>query len=150
MANRSVRCKKQSHENLIQLKTKGIRGTLPLNLQTLTELIVLEIFQNRISGPIPDLSGLTRLHTLNLNGNLFDYVPIPKNLFSGMTSLQEAYLENNPFSPWEMTMDKQKTGIAIHICYEHTMTLLVLLIVCLSFTMSPSLMLRMLKKPIRT
>ncbi|CAN6999656.1 hypothetical protein IGI04_019745 [Brassica rapa subsp. trilocularis] len=95
-------------------QTKGIRGTLPLNLQTLTELIVLDIFQNRVSGPIPDLSGLTRIHTLNLHDNLFDYVPIPKNLFSGMTFLQEAYLENNPFSPWEMAMDKHKTG--------HTMT----------------------------
>ncbi|KAJ4888465.1 Leucine-rich repeat protein kinase family protein [Raphanus sativus] len=84
----------------IQLNNKAIRGTLPSNLQTLTELTVLEFFMNQISGPIPDLSGLTRLQTLNLHDNLFDSVP--KNLFSGMVSLQEAYLEYNPFSPWEI------------------------------------------------
>ncbi|KAF3524346.1 hypothetical protein F2Q69_00048710 [Brassica cretica] len=27
-------------------------------------------------------------------------------------------LSPRSFSPWEMTMDKQKTGLAIHICYE--------------------------------
>ncbi|KAL0692776.1 hypothetical protein Bca4012_059956 [Brassica carinata] len=96
----TVQCDASNRVTRIQLKTKGIRGTLPSNLQTLTELTVLELFQNQISGPIPDLSGLTRLQTLNLHDNLFDSVP--KNLFAGMTSLQGAYLENNPFSPWEI------------------------------------------------
>ncbi|CAN6994611.1 unnamed protein product, partial [Brassica oleracea var. botrytis] len=92
----TVQCDESNIVTRIQLKTKGIQGTLPLK-------------------PEPDLSGLTRLQTL---------------------STQEAYLENNPFSPWEMTMDKQKTGLAIHICYKHTMTLLVLLIVCLYYQIS--------------
>ncbi|CAH8348805.1 unnamed protein product [Eruca vesicaria subsp. sativa] len=96
----TVQCDGSNRVTRIQLKTKRIRGTLPPNLQTLTELTVLELFENQISGPIPDLSGLTRLQTLNLHDNLFDSVP--KNLFSGLTSLQEAYLENNPFSPWEI------------------------------------------------
>ncbi|KAF8117050.1 hypothetical protein N665_0012s0063 [Sinapis alba] len=96
----TVQCDGSNRVTRIQLKTKGIRGTLPPNLQSLTELNVLELFENQISGPVPDLSGLTRLQTLNIHDNLFDSVP--KNLFSGMSSLQAAYLENNPFSPWEI------------------------------------------------
>ncbi|VVB03830.1 unnamed protein product [Arabis nemorensis] len=96
----SVQCDGSNRVTRIQLKQKGIRGTLPSNLQNLSELTVLELFLNQISGPIPDLSGLTRLQTLNLHDNLFDSVP--KNLFTGMNSLQEVFLENNPFSPWEI------------------------------------------------
>ncbi|KAG5411546.1 hypothetical protein IGI04_007865 [Brassica rapa subsp. trilocularis] len=96
----AVQCDASNRVTRIQLNNKGIQGTLPPNLQTLTELTVLELFKNQISGPIPDLSGLTRLQTLNLHDNLFDSVP--KNLFSGLTSLQAAYLEYNPLSPWEI------------------------------------------------
>ncbi|CAN8266853.1 unnamed protein product [Cochlearia groenlandica] len=96
----SVQCDGSNRVTRIQLKQKSIRGTLPSDLQKLTELTVLELFLNQISGPIPDLSGLTRLQKLNLHDNLFDSVP--KNLFSGMSSLQEAFLENNPFSPWQV------------------------------------------------
>ncbi|CAE6062790.1 unnamed protein product [Arabidopsis arenosa] len=96
----SVECDGSNRVTKIQLKQKGIRGTLPTDLQKLSELVVLELFLNRISGPIPDLSGLSRLQTLNLHDNLFESVP--KNLFSGMSSLQEVYLENNPFNPWQI------------------------------------------------
>ncbi|KAL0732201.1 hypothetical protein Bca4012_008410 [Brassica carinata] len=37
---------------------------------------------------------------LNLHDNLFDSTP--KNLFSGMNSLQEVYLDHNPFPSWEI------------------------------------------------
>ncbi|CAN6816794.1 unnamed protein product [Brassica oleracea] len=50
----TVQCDAGNKVTRIQLKTKGIRGTLPQKLQTLTELMVLELFQNRISGPIPN------------------------------------------------------------------------------------------------
>uniref|UniRef100_A0A0D3ARM2 Leucine-rich repeat-containing N-terminal plant-type domain-containing protein n=1 Tax=Brassica oleracea var. oleracea TaxID=109376 RepID=A0A0D3ARM2_BRAOL len=71
----TVQCAASNRVTRIQLKTKGIRGILPPNLQTLRELIVLELFQNQISSLIPDLSGLTWLQTLNLHDNLFDSVP---------------------------------------------------------------------------
>ncbi|CAG7872937.1 unnamed protein product [Brassica rapa] len=96
----TVQCDGSSRVTRIQLNQKGIRGTLPPNLQNLSELVVLELFSNRISGPIPDLSGLTNLQTLNLHDNLFDSTP--ENLFSGMNSLQEVYLDENPFSSWEI------------------------------------------------
>ncbi|KAF8117492.1 hypothetical protein N665_0009s0019 [Sinapis alba] len=96
----TVQCDGSSRVTRIQLKQKGIGGTLPSNLGKLSELIVLEFFSNKISGSIPDLSGLTHLQTLNLHDNLFDSTP--KNLFSGMNSLQEVYLDNNPFPSWEI------------------------------------------------
>ncbi|CAH8363521.1 unnamed protein product [Eruca vesicaria subsp. sativa] len=96
----TVQCDGTNRVTRIQLKQKSIRGTLPPNLQKLTELTVLEFFSNKLSGPIPDLSSLTHLQTLNLHDNLFDSTPI--NLFSGMSSLQEVYLDNNPFPAWEI------------------------------------------------
>ncbi|KAL0737419.1 hypothetical protein Bca4012_013629 [Brassica carinata] len=96
----TVQCDGSSRVTRIQLKQKGIGGTLPPDLGKLSELIVLEFFSNKISGSIPDLSGLTHLQTLNLHDNLFDSTP--KNLFSGMNSLQEVYLDHNPFPAWEI------------------------------------------------
>nr|VDD35060.1 unnamed protein product [Brassica oleracea] len=96
----SVQCDGSNRVTRIQLKQKGISGTLPPDLQKLSELIVLELFSNKISGPVPDLSGLTHLQRLNLHDNLFDSTPA--NLFSGMNSLQEVYLDNNPFASWEI------------------------------------------------
>ncbi|KAJ4901296.1 Leucine-rich repeat protein kinase family protein [Raphanus sativus] len=96
----TVQCDGSSRVTRIQLKQKGVTGTLPPDLGKLSELIVLEFFSNKISGPIPDLFGLMHLQTLNLHDNLFDSTP--KNLFSGMNSLQEVYLDNNPFPAWEI------------------------------------------------
>ncbi|KAJ4901294.1 Leucine-rich repeat protein kinase family protein [Raphanus sativus] len=96
----NVQCSTNNRVTRIQLKQKGIRGTLPPDLGKLTELIVLEFFSNKISGAVPDLSGLTQLQRLNLHDNLFD--SNPGNLFSGMNSLQEMYLDNNPFPSWEI------------------------------------------------
>ncbi|KAF3595709.1 hypothetical protein DY000_02024976 [Brassica cretica] len=96
----TVQCDGSSRVTGIQLKQKGIRGTLPPNLQNLSELVILELFSNKISGPIPDLSGLTNLQTLNLHDNLF--ISTPENLFFGMNSLEEVYLDDNPFPSWEI------------------------------------------------
>ncbi|XP_010553548.1 PREDICTED: receptor-like kinase TMK3 isoform X2 [Tarenaya hassleriana] len=92
----SVQCDDSSRVTRIQLKSKGIRGTLPPDLKNLTALTVLELFQNQLSGPIPDLSGLSQLQRLNLHNNQF--TSVPKDLFTGMTSLQGVYLDNNPLS----------------------------------------------------
>ncbi|KAJ4901285.1 Leucine-rich repeat protein kinase family protein [Raphanus sativus] len=96
----AVQCDGSKRVTMIQLKQKGIQGTLPPDLGKLSELIVLEFFSNKISGPIPDLSGLTHLKTLNLHDNLFNSTP--ENLFSGMNSLQEVCLDNNPFPSWKI------------------------------------------------
>ncbi|KAF8096382.1 hypothetical protein N665_0309s0009 [Sinapis alba] len=97
----AVQCDGSKRVTRIQLKQKGVGGTLPPDLGKLSELIVLEFFSNKISGSIPDLSGLTQLQRLNLHDNLFDSPP-PENLFSGKNSLQEVYLNNNPFPSWEI------------------------------------------------
>ncbi|KAG2261663.1 hypothetical protein Bca52824_068742 [Brassica carinata] len=89
-----VHCDESNRVTRIQLIQKGIQGTLPPYFGKLSELMVLELFSNKISGSIPDLSGLTHLQTLNLQDNLFNSTP--KNLFSGMNSLQEVYLDNPP------------------------------------------------------
>ncbi|KAJ4901287.1 Leucine-rich repeat protein kinase family protein [Raphanus sativus] len=96
----AVICDERNRVTKILLKEAIVRGKLPPELGKLSELIELDLSSNEISGSVPDLSGLTHLEILKLGDNLF--VSTPENLFSGMKSLQEVYLDDNPFASWEI------------------------------------------------
>ncbi|XP_043699199.1 receptor protein kinase TMK1-like [Telopea speciosissima] len=55
---------------------------------------------NNITGPLPSLSGLGSLQFLLLSNNQFS--SIPADFFNGLSSLQVAELDKNPFSAWEI------------------------------------------------
>ncbi|KDP25825.1 hypothetical protein JCGZ_22547 [Jatropha curcas] len=82
----------------IQIGRQGLQGTLPSNLQNLTQLVRLEVQWNNISGPVPSLSGLSSLQVVMLSGNQF--TSIPSDFFTGLSSLQGLEIDNNPFSTW--------------------------------------------------
>ncbi|XP_021830928.1 receptor protein kinase TMK1 [Prunus avium] len=84
----------------IQLGHLNLEGTLPPSLQNLTELERLELQWNKISGPLPSLSGLISLQVLLLSNNQFS--SIPSDFFTDMTSLQSVEIDNNPFMGWEI------------------------------------------------
>lgn len=94
----NVRCDSDQRVTRIQIGGQGVSGFLPASIANLTNLQVFEVMNNGLSGPLPSLSGLGSLQTLNLHDNKFS--SIPPNFFDGMSSLQEVYLDNNPFSPW--------------------------------------------------
>ncbi len=67
----------------INLSGKNLVGTLPHELESMTELAALNLSENQLSGSIPNVfSGLTSLQTINLSQNeLFGYIPdAPPNI----------------------------------------------------------------------
>ena len=53
----------------LELSSNNLRGTLPADLGTLSNLSTLDLSDNQLSGTIPDLSALIGLMTLNLRDN---------------------------------------------------------------------------------
>lgn len=77
-------------------------GPLPASIGTLTRLEVLDVFsdsfdsQGRLTGPLPDLSRLTRLRRLHLEANRMDG-PFPDYL-DQMPDLESLRLDGNNFT----------------------------------------------------
>ncbi|KAL5574388.1 hypothetical protein UlMin_023985 [Ulmus minor] len=95
-----VVCSDGKRVTRIQIGHQNLQGTLPPELQALTELERLELQWNNISGSLPSLSGLSSLQVLMLSNNQF--TSIPGDFFSGMTSLQSVEIDNNPFAAWQI------------------------------------------------
>ncbi|MBD8528246.1 leucine-rich repeat domain-containing protein [Pseudomarimonas arenosa] len=77
-------------------------GQIPATFGNLTQLEVLNLFSDgfdageRLSGPLPDLSGLTRLQRLDLRSNDIEG-PLPGYL-DQMPDLEQLHLDGNSFS----------------------------------------------------
>ncbi|CAL9073207.1 unnamed protein product [Musa textilis] len=84
----------------IQAGNCSLSGSLPSAVRSLTALTRLELQQNRLSGPLPSLAGLAALQVLLLHGNHFS--ALPGDFFTGLTSLQSAFIDNNPLAPWPL------------------------------------------------
>ncbi|KAK8942097.1 putative receptor protein kinase TMK1 [Platanthera guangdongensis] len=92
----------------IQMGNQSLAGSLPPELGNLTALTRLELQNNRISGQIPSLAGLSSLQFLLLHDNNFSF--ISSNFFVGLTSLNAVYLDNNPFEPWKIPGSLRDAG----------------------------------------
>ncbi|KAL7149576.1 hypothetical protein ABFS83_05G050500 [Erythranthe nasuta] len=98
---KGVSCSRDGRVTRIQIGNQNLQGgTLPPNLNNLTSLQVFEVQQNQLTGPLPSFSGLNSLQSLLLSNN--NFTSIPPDFFDGMTSLQDVYLDYNPFSPWKI------------------------------------------------
>lgn len=95
-----VGCNEQKRVTRIQIGNQNLEGTLPLTLSNLTQLERLELQGNRISGPLPSLSGLSSLQVILLSNNQF--TSIPADFFDGMTSLLSVEIDHNPFTAWKI------------------------------------------------
>ncbi|XP_010315276.1 receptor protein kinase TMK1-like isoform X2 [Solanum lycopersicum] len=116
-----VQCSKDGRVIRIQVGDQGLKGTLPSNINTLTELQVFEVQRNTFTGPLPSFSGLNSLQTILLNGNGF--TSIPNEFFQGMTNLQSVYLDSNPFSSWTVPESlKSATALQIFSAYSANIT----------------------------
>ena len=77
----------------LELSSNNLRGTLPADLGTLSNLITLDLSDNQLSGTIPDLSAVTQIQSLDLGDNqLSGTIP---NWLGSLTGLQELSLRNN-------------------------------------------------------
>ncbi|MCD7462969.1 mitogen activated protein kinase [Datura stramonium] len=95
-----VQCTKDGRVTRIQVGGQGLKGSLPPNMNNLTELQVFEVQKNALTGSLPSFAGLSSLQSILLSDNGF--TSIPNDFFDGMTSLQSVYLDKNPFSPWSV------------------------------------------------
>ncbi len=76
---------------VLNLSNNGLHGPLP-DLSALTNLEWLSFSNNRLTGPIPDLSALTGLYSLDLSTNRLSG-PVPD--LSALTNLEWLFLNNN-------------------------------------------------------
>lgn len=106
----NVQCSRDNRVTRIQVGGQNLKGSLPDTLNNLTELQVLEFFNNELTGSLPSLSGLTQLRSLLLNRN--NFTSIPSDFFNGMSSLQNVYLDYNSFSSWVIP-DSLKSASAL-------------------------------------
>lgn len=95
----------------IQAKNLGLKGTLPQNLNQLSELTDLGLQQNEFTGKLPSLSGLSQLRRAYLNLNQFD--TIPSDFFNGLKSLEVLaldYIPLNATTGWSLPDDLQNSA----------------------------------------
>ncbi|KAF8776102.1 hypothetical protein HU200_003786 [Digitaria exilis] len=77
----------------LDLKNRGLSGSLPDSIGNLTGMKTIYLSGNKLSGSIPDLSGMRTLTVLHLDGNQFSGTITPS--MEKLINLKELYLNNN-------------------------------------------------------
>ncbi len=80
----------------LELDDNNLVGTLPSELRSLTSLTSLMLSENKLSGNIPNLSGLSQLEHLDLGDNQLNGT-LPGWL-GNLTNLEQLYLDHNELS----------------------------------------------------
>ncbi|XP_022887183.1 receptor-like kinase TMK4 [Olea europaea var. sylvestris] len=85
----------------INLISKSLSGTLPSELNQLSQLKSISLQRNSLSGTLPSFSNMSSLEEIHLDSNNFD--SIPSNFLMGLTNLQYFTLNDNKnLRPWEI------------------------------------------------
>ncbi|PRQ38417.1 putative protein kinase RLK-Pelle-LRR-IX family [Rosa chinensis] len=96
-----VKCDSDTSKRVtsISLASNSLSGSLPSNLNELTELTTLSLQSNTLSGALPSLANLSNLQEVYLDTNNFTF--IPPGCFGGLTGLQTLSMSNNvDLAPW--------------------------------------------------
>ncbi|PIN22690.1 Serine/threonine protein kinase [Handroanthus impetiginosus] len=85
----------------INLYNAGVSGTLPPELNQLSQLQFLALQKNSLTGTLPSFENLTSLKQIFLHNN--DFTSVPNNFLLGLTSLRTFSInENINLGPWEI------------------------------------------------
>ncbi|CAB4293737.1 unnamed protein product [Prunus armeniaca] len=83
----------------INLASKSLSGSLPSNLNSLTQLTTLSLQSNSLSGLFPSLANLSFLQEIYLDTN--NFTSVPSGCFQGLSSLQVLSMSQNiNLDPW--------------------------------------------------
>ncbi|KAK1426364.1 hypothetical protein QVD17_15035 [Tagetes erecta] len=94
-----ITCDSSNRVTSINLASKSLTGTLPANINHLSQLKTLAVQRNSISGDLPTLSNLTMLQQVIVDGN--NFTSIPFDFFTGLINLQSFSISDNlDLSPW--------------------------------------------------
>ncbi|PWA40096.1 Concanavalin A-like lectin/glucanase, subgroup [Artemisia annua] len=99
-----IQCDNSKRVTSIHLGGESLSGSLPTNLNELTELKTLDLQRNKLDGELPSLANLTSLEEVFLHGN--NFTSIAKGFFVGLTNLQRLSMSDNlDLSPWSIPDD---------------------------------------------
>ncbi|BFG15510.1 hypothetical protein CerSpe_017840 [Prunus speciosa] len=94
-----IKCDASNRVTSINLASKSLSGSLPSNLNSLTQLTTLSLRRNSLSGPFPSLANLSSLQEIYLDNN--NFTSIPSGCFQGLSSLQVLSMSQNiNLDPW--------------------------------------------------
>ncbi|PIN22693.1 Serine/threonine protein kinase [Handroanthus impetiginosus] len=83
----------------INLDSAGVSGTLPPELNQLSQLQSLALQKNSLTGTLPSFENMTSLEQIYLDNN--DFTSVPNNFLLGLTNLQTFSIsENFNLRPW--------------------------------------------------
>ncbi|RDX68305.1 Receptor-like kinase TMK4, partial [Mucuna pruriens] len=95
---KGVKCSTNSVTS-INLALMKLSGTLPPDLNSLSQLTTLSLQGNALSGALPSLANLTMLQGVFLDGN--NFTSVPNGCFQGLTSLQTLSMTDSiNLAPW--------------------------------------------------
>ncbi|KAH6778184.1 Leucine-rich repeat protein kinase family protein [Perilla frutescens var. hirtella] len=85
----------------INLISAGVSGTLPPEINQLSQLKSLALQKNSLTGTLPSFENMTSLEQIFLDGN--DFTSTPTNFLSGLTNLQIFSITDNHNLPlWQI------------------------------------------------
>ncbi|KAG2623503.1 leucine-rich repeat receptor protein kinase HPCA1-like isoform X1 [Panicum virgatum] len=70
-----------------------LSGTVPSNINNLTKLAELHLENSKLTGPLPDLTGMSALSFVDMSNNSFNASDVP-SWFTTLPSLTSLFLEN--------------------------------------------------------
>ncbi|XP_027924665.1 receptor-like kinase TMK4 [Vigna unguiculata] len=95
---KNVRCT-TNRVTSINIASQSLTGTLPPDLNSLSQLTSLSLQGNALAGALPSLANLSMLQTVFLGGN--NFTSIPNGCFQGLTSLQSLSMADSVnLAPW--------------------------------------------------
>ncbi|XP_073046693.1 receptor-like kinase TMK4 [Primulina eburnea] len=85
----------------INLNSASVSGTLPPEINTLSQLESIALQKNSLTGTLPSFENMTSLQQIFLDNNGF--TSVPKNFLLGLTNLQTLSMSlNYKLGPWEI------------------------------------------------
>ncbi|KAL7618759.1 hypothetical protein Lser_V15G02707 [Lactuca serriola] len=94
-----INCDKSNRVTSINIASKSLTGTLPPDINQLSQLKSLAVQRNFLSGDLPTLANLTLLEQVTLDTN--NFTSIPPDFFLGLNNLQNFSISfNSDLSSW--------------------------------------------------
>ncbi|XP_009794479.1 receptor-like kinase TMK4 isoform X1 [Nicotiana sylvestris] len=99
---KNVNCDKSSTTvTSINLDSQSVSGSLPPELNQLSNLKTLSVQNNQLSGPLPSFSNMSNLAEIFLDNNQF--TSVPQGFLLGVPNLVTLSIsENGKLSPWQI------------------------------------------------
>ncbi|TKY47806.1 Receptor kinase TMK4 [Spatholobus suberectus] len=113
-----VKCSTNSVTS-INLASQKLSGTLPPDLNSLSQLTTLSLQNNALSGALPSFANLSMLQKVFLDGN--NFASVPDGCFQGLTSLQTLSMTNNiNLAPWTFPTELTQSSNLVQLDLGNT------------------------------